>query len=79
LARSELYGEGRPLNLFVQLFEHGVAVPWPATPLSADVNDCFGGAARHIIVEGADVQTELDVVAEEIDLLIVGNRCFRPH
>jgi multiple sugar transport system substrate-binding protein len=78
LARSELYGEGRPLHLFVQLFERGVAVPWPATPLSADVNDCFGSAARRIVVEGADVQTELDVVAEEIDLLIVGNRCFRP-
>jgi multiple sugar transport system substrate-binding protein len=78
LARSRLYGEGGPLELFVQLFERGVAVPWPATPLSPDTNHTFGGAARRIVVEGADVQTALDQAVEEIDWLIEGNRCFQP-
>jgi hypothetical protein len=60
----------------VQLFDGGVAVPWPATPLSPETNHLFGGAARRIITQGADVQTELDVAVKEIDAFIEDTRCF---
>jgi multiple sugar transport system substrate-binding protein len=77
LAQSELYSEGGPLHLFVQLFEHGVAVPWPATPLSPEANHFFGSAAQRIIIEGADAQTELDIAVEKIDWFIETNRCYQ--
>lgn len=72
IAQSELYAEGGLLNLFVQQLEGGVAVARPQTPAYPTITTAFKTAIWNIIA-GADVQAELDIVAETIDQDIADN------
>jgi multiple sugar transport system substrate-binding protein len=72
IAQSELYAEGGLLNLFVQQLEGGVAVARPQTPAYPTITSAFKTAVWNIIA-GADVQEELDKVAEIIDQDIADN------
>ena len=72
IAQSELYAEGGLLNLFVKQLEGGVAVPRPQTPAYPTITTAFKTAVWNIIA-GADVQEELDKVAETIDQDIADN------
>jgi len=75
LAKSELYGEGGPLNVFVQQLEGGVAVPRPITPAYPTITEAFAEAVQNIVT-GADVQTELDKAVEKIDQDIADNQGY---
>jgi multiple sugar transport system substrate-binding protein len=72
IEQSELYAEGGLLNLFVQQLQGGVAVPRPQTPAYPTITNAFKTAVWNIIA-GADVQAELDIVAETIDQDIADN------
>jgi multiple sugar transport system substrate-binding protein len=72
IEQSELYAEGGLLNLFVQQLQGGVAVARPQTPAYPTITSAFKTAVWNIIA-GADVQTELDKVAEIIDQDIADN------
>jgi multiple sugar transport system substrate-binding protein len=75
IAQSELYGEGGPLNLFVQQLEGGVAVPRPVTPAYPVITEVYAAAVQNIVT-GADVQAELDKAVEQIDLDIEDNQGY---
>ncbi|MBC7249178.1 MAG: sugar ABC transporter substrate-binding protein [Anaerolineae bacterium] len=75
LAKSDLYGEGGPLNIFVQQLEGGVAVPRPITPAYPTITEAFAEAVQNIVT-GADVQTELDKAVEKIDQDIADNQGY---
>jgi multiple sugar transport system substrate-binding protein len=75
LAKSELYGEGGPLNIFVQQLEGGVAVPRPITPAYPTITEAFAQAVQDIVL-GADVQAELDKAVEAIDQDIADNQGY---
>ena len=75
IAKSELYGEGGPLNIFVQQLEGGVAVPRPVTPAYPVITSSFAEAVDNIVA-GADVQTELDKAVEKIDQDIQDNQGY---
>ncbi|MFV2063384.1 MAG: sugar ABC transporter substrate-binding protein [Chloroflexota bacterium] len=77
LERSELYGEGGRLNVFVQQLEGGVAVPRPITPAYPAITTSFYQAVDDIL-KGADVQTELDAVADAIEADIEANGGYSP-
>lgn len=76
LEQSELYGEGKPLELFANSLEHAcssenvtedcIAVARPVTPGYPTVTSAFGSALL-AIWGGADVQSELDAAASAID------------
>jgi multiple sugar transport system substrate-binding protein len=72
LAKSDLYGEGGPLNIFVQQLEGGVAVPRPITPAYPTITEAYAQAVQNIVL-GADVQAELDSAVETIDQDIADN------
>lgn len=73
--QSDLFGEGGPLNIFVQQLEGGVALERPVTPAYPVISAAFDEAARNIIT-GADVQGELDKAVEKIDLDIEDNQGY---
>jgi multiple sugar transport system substrate-binding protein len=75
LAMSDLFGEGGPLNIFVQQLEGGVAVPRPITPAYPVITESFAEAVQNIVT-GADVQEELDKAVEKIDLDIEDNQGY---
>ena len=74
-AESALYGEGGPLNMFVQQLEGGVAVPRPVTPAYPTITLTFSEALANII-SGADIQAELDKAVDKIDLDIEDNQGY---
>lgn len=76
LAKSELYGEGGPLNVFVQQLET-VAVPRPQHPAYPTITSAFAEAVDNMI-NGADVQSELDKAAKKIDQDIEDNQGYPP-
>jgi multiple sugar transport system substrate-binding protein len=75
LAKSELYGEGGPLNVFVQQLEGGVALPRPITPAYPTITEAFAEAVQNIVT-GADVKAELDKAVETIDQDIEDNQGY---
>ena len=75
LAASELFGEGGPLNVFVQQLEGGVAVPRPITPAYPTITEAFAEATQNIVT-GADVQEELDKTVKKIDQDIEDNQGY---
>ncbi|HEY52898.1 MAG TPA: sugar ABC transporter substrate-binding protein [Caldilineae bacterium] len=75
IAQSDLFGEGGPLNVFVQQLEGGVAVPRPVTPAYPVITASYAAAVQNIVT-GADVQSELDKAVEEIDLDIEDNQGY---
>lgn len=75
IAKSDLFGEGGFLNVFVQQLEGGVALERPVTPAYPVITSAFDTAVRNI-VSGADVQTELDNAVETIDLDIQDNNGY---
>ena len=75
LAASELFGEGGPLNVFVQQLEGGVAVPRPITPAYPTITESFAEATQNIVT-GADVQEELDKTVKKIDQDIEDNQGY---
>jgi len=75
IAQSELFGEGGPLNVFVQQLEGGVAVERPVTPAYPVITSAFAEAVNNIVT-GADVQTELDDAVEKIGLDIQDNQGY---
>lgn len=75
IQQSELYGEGGPLNLFVQQLEGGIAVPRPVTPAYPVITNAFAEAVQNIIT-GADVEAELNDAVQTIDLDIQDNQGY---
>jgi multiple sugar transport system substrate-binding protein len=73
--KSELFGEGGPLNIFVQQLEGGVALERPVTPAYPVISSSFDEAARNIIT-GADVKSELDEAVKKIDQDIEDNQGY---
>jgi multiple sugar transport system substrate-binding protein len=65
LEQSELYAEGGLLNLYLQQIEAGWAVVRPVTPAYLTIRNAFSDMVLNII-QGADVQTELDKAADAI-------------
>lgn len=66
LEKSELFGKGGKLNIFVQQLQKGIAIPRPITPGYPVVTTAFYTAVDNII-KGGDVQKELDTAADKID------------
>ncbi len=75
IAQSELYGEGGPLNLFVQQLESGVALERPVTPAYPVITSAFADSVNNIVT-GADVQEELNKAVETIDQDIEDNQGY---
>jgi len=65
IALSPLYGEGGPLNIFVQQLE-SIAVPRPVTPAYPTITAAFAKALDNII-NGSDIRKELDRAVKEIN------------
>ena len=74
-SQSELYGKGGPLQLFSLQLEHGLGIARPQTPAYPVITAAFAKAVQNII-NGADVQTELDKAARAIDQDIEDNRGY---
>jgi multiple sugar transport system substrate-binding protein len=72
---SDLFGEGGPLNIFVQQLEGGVALERPVTPAYPVITSAYAEAVNNIVA-GADVQEELDKAVETIDLDIEDNQGY---
>jgi multiple sugar transport system substrate-binding protein len=75
IAKSELYMEGGPLNIFVQQLEGGVAVPRPATPAYPVITNAYAEAVQNIVA-GADVKEQLDDAVKKIDQDIEDNQGY---
>ncbi len=75
LTKSKLYGEGAPLEIFVQQLEGGTAVPRPITPAYPTITTAFADAVQNIVT-GADVKAELDKAVERIDQDIEDNKGY---
>ena len=75
IAKSELYAEGGPLNIFVQQLESGVAVPRPVTPAYPVITQAYAEAVQNIVA-GADVKAELDKAVKKIDQDIEDNQGY---
>jgi multiple sugar transport system substrate-binding protein len=75
IAKSELYAEGGPLNLFAQQLTSGLAVARPSTPAYPVITQAFAEAVQNII-SGADVKEELDKAVEKIDQDIEDNQGY---
>ncbi|MEE8600352.1 sugar ABC transporter substrate-binding protein [Euzebya tangerina] len=70
-ASSELFGPGGDLEIYIdQLSTSSVARP--QTPAYPAITESFGAAFANILL-GADVQSELDRVADEIEQDLVAN------
>ncbi|AKI97520.1 ABC transporter substrate-binding protein [Kosmotoga pacifica] len=65
IALSPLYGEGGPLNIFVQQLET-IAVPRPVTPAYPTITAAFAKAIDNII-NGSDIREELNRATKEIN------------
>ncbi len=76
LKKSELFGEGGRLNVFVQQLETGVAIPRPITPGYPAVTVAFYTAVDNII-KGGDVQKELDAAADKIEQDIKDHNSYK--
>jgi multiple sugar transport system substrate-binding protein len=74
-AKSKLYGEGGPVNLFVKQLEGGVAVPRPVTPAYPVITEVYAEAVQNIVA-GADVKAELDKAVKKIDQDIEDNQGY---
>lgn len=74
-SQSDLYGQGGPLQLFSQQLEHGLGIARPQTPAYPVITAAFAKAVQNII-NGADVQTELNKAAKAIDQDIEDNRGY---
>jgi len=74
IERSDLYGEGGPLELFVAQLSSS-AVPRPQTPAYPVVTDAFAEAVANIS-GGADVAAELNRAADRIEQDIEDNRGY---
>ncbi|WP_298457179.1 extracellular solute-binding protein [uncultured Cellulomonas sp.] len=68
---SEMFGEGDPLQPFVELSQE-FAVERPPTPAYPVISSVFERAAKDIM-NGADVQSTLDDAVQEIDTNIQSN------
>jgi multiple sugar transport system substrate-binding protein len=75
IAKSELYAEGGPLNLFVQQLQGGVALERPVTPAYPVITSAFSDVVTNIVA-GADVKTELDNAVKIIDQDIQDNQGY---
>lgn len=75
IAKSKLFGDGAPLNLYVQQLTNGMAVPRPITPAYPVITAAFAEAVDNIVA-GADVQAELDKAAQKIDADIEDNQGY---
>ena len=75
IAKSDLFGEGGLLNVFVQQLEGGVALERPVTPAYPVITSAFDTAFLNIVA-GADVQTELDKAVATIDQDIADNNGY---
>jgi len=75
LAMSDLFGTGGPLSIFVEQLDGGVAVTRPETPAYPTITTAFAEAVQNI-VNGADVETELDKAVQKIDQDIEDNRGY---
>ncbi len=74
-AKSGLYGENAPLNIYVQQLANGVAVPRPVTPAYPTITLSFAEAVASI-VSGGDAQAELDKAVKVIDGDIEDNQGY---
>jgi multiple sugar transport system substrate-binding protein len=74
IARSSLYGPGRPLELFVRQLET-IAVPRPKTPAYPVISSVFAAAFEEI-ADGADPAEALGRAATAIDREIEDNRGY---
>lgn len=72
LAKSRLYGENAPLEVFAQQLTAGHGVPRPAMPGYSTISKSFSNAVSDIL-EGGDVQAALSRAAVEIDADIAIN------
>jgi multiple sugar transport system substrate-binding protein len=77
IAQSENHQPGGDLALFVEQLEAApdVAVPRPVTPAYPNITSVFRTLTDNII-QGADVQAELDNAVEEIDADIEANEGY---
>jgi len=75
IAKSDMYAEGGPLNVFVQQLEGGVALPRPVTPAYPVITSVYAEAVQNIVA-GADVKTELDKAVKTIDQDIEDNQGY---
>jgi multiple sugar transport system substrate-binding protein len=75
LAKSKLYGEGAPLEIFVKQLEGGIAVPRPITPAYPTITTAFAEAVQNIVT-GAEVKAELDRAVKKIDQDIKDNKGY---
>jgi len=75
LKRSSLFGAGGSLEVFTQQLSTGVAVPRPITPAYPVITELFAEAVQNI-VNGADVQSELDKTAAAIDQDLADNQGY---
>ncbi len=75
LTKSELYGTGGPLHIFVQQLEGGVALPRPITPAYPTITTAFAEAVQNIVT-GSNVKAELDKAVAKIDQDIEDNQGY---
>jgi multiple sugar transport system substrate-binding protein len=75
IAKSNLYGENGPLNLFVQQSAAGLAIPRPVTPAYPTITAAYYEAFQNIIT-GADVKAELDKAVKRIEQDIEDNQGY---
>lgn len=75
LTKSELYGPGGMLHLYIQQNEAGFTVPRPITPAYPMITKAFAEAFKNI-ARGADVRSELDKAVQKIDQDIKDNQGY---
>jgi multiple sugar transport system substrate-binding protein len=75
IAMSDLFGEGGPLNVFIQQLEGGVAVERPVTPAYPVISSAYAEAIQNIVA-GGDVKAELDKAVATIDQDIEDNQGY---
>jgi len=73
--QSELYSEDGPLRIFVEQLQSDVGVARPMTPAYPTITNAFAQAVQNII-NGADVQSELDKAVQKIDQDIEDNQGY---
>jgi len=77
IARSPLYGENGPLQLFTRQLQGGFSVPRPQTPAYPVITSAFQQAFVDIR-NGADIQASLDRAAAAIDQDMRDNKGYPP-
>ncbi|MCF7855868.1 MAG: extracellular solute-binding protein [Candidatus Pacebacteria bacterium] len=75
IAKSDLYGAGSPLRLFVVQLRQGYAVPRPATPAYPVITSTFQEAFQ-AIRNGAPVEKTLDKAVQRINRDIDDNQGY---